>query len=178
MHEADDAYSIQSTWSCYWLDQFLTLALNTLILSIFYISVDLSTNYFAHFSGCGASFVCSCHSNLECCVMFSRVKLGIRSFVLFMQHGTSQVKQLQTCFRMTLFYALGFHQRSTMTMVVSLKMNTSIVLKNCPMSSTHEQYPTTHKVMGKLKDSTEPFYQCFAPYRKPTSLIGKTIFPS
>ena len=52
MHEADDAYSIQSTWSCYWLDQFLTLALNILILSIFYISMDLSTNYFAHFSGC------------------------------------------------------------------------------------------------------------------------------
>ena len=43
MHEADDAYSIRSTWSCYWLDQFLTLALNTLILSIFYISLDLST---------------------------------------------------------------------------------------------------------------------------------------
>ena len=51
-NEADDAYSIRSTWSCYWLDQFLTLALNILILSIFYISVDLSTNYFAHFSGC------------------------------------------------------------------------------------------------------------------------------
>ena len=27
LHEADDAYSIRSTWSCYWLDQFLTLAL-------------------------------------------------------------------------------------------------------------------------------------------------------
>ena len=52
MHEADAAYSIRSTWSCYWLDQFLTLALNILILSIFYISMDLSTNYFAHFSGC------------------------------------------------------------------------------------------------------------------------------
>ena len=52
MHEADDPYSIWSTWSCYWLDQFLTLALNILILSIFYISVDLSANYFAHFSGC------------------------------------------------------------------------------------------------------------------------------
>ena len=52
MHEADDAYSIRSTWSCYWLDQFLTLALNILILSIFYISMDLSTNYCAHFSGC------------------------------------------------------------------------------------------------------------------------------
>ena len=52
MHEADDAYSIRSTWSCYWLDQFLTLAFNVLILLIFYISMDLSTNYFAHFSGC------------------------------------------------------------------------------------------------------------------------------
>ena len=31
---------------------FVTLALNILILSIFYISMDLSTNYFAHFSGC------------------------------------------------------------------------------------------------------------------------------
>ena len=82
-HEADDAYSIRSTWSCYWLDQFLTLALNILILSIFYISMDLSTNYFAHFSGCWASFVCSCHSILECCVTFSGVKLSIRSFVLF-----------------------------------------------------------------------------------------------
>ena len=51
MHEADDAYSIWSTWSCYWLDQFLTLALNTLILLISYISLDLSTIYFAHFSG-------------------------------------------------------------------------------------------------------------------------------
>ena len=52
MHEADGAYSIRSTWSCYWLDQFLTLALNTLTLLIFYISLDLSTIYFAHFSGC------------------------------------------------------------------------------------------------------------------------------
>ena len=43
MHEADDAYSVSSIWSCYWLDQFLTLALNTLILSIFYISLDLYT---------------------------------------------------------------------------------------------------------------------------------------
>ena len=35
MHEKDDAYSIRSTWSCFWLDQFLTLALNTWILSKF-----------------------------------------------------------------------------------------------------------------------------------------------
>ena len=89
-----NAYSIQSTWSCYWLDQFLTLALNTLILSIFYISLDLSTIYFAHFSGCRASFVCSCHSIPECCVMFSGVKLSMGSFVLFLflcyRKGNSQ----------------------------------------------------------------------------------------
>ena len=83
-HEVYDAYSIRSTWSCYWLDQFLTLAFNTLILSIFYISLDLSTIYFTHFSGCWASFVCTCHSILECCVMFSGVKLSIRSFNLFL----------------------------------------------------------------------------------------------
>ena len=82
MHEADDAYSIRSTWSCYWLDQFLTLALNILILSIFYISMDLSTNYFAHFSGCWASFACSCHyPRMLCHVFWSQ--LSIRSFVLF-----------------------------------------------------------------------------------------------
>ena len=33
--------------------------------------------------GVWASFVCSCHSILECCVKFSGVKLSIRSFVLF-----------------------------------------------------------------------------------------------
>ena len=37
MHEADDAYSIQSTWLCYWLDLFLTLAFNTWISSKFQI---------------------------------------------------------------------------------------------------------------------------------------------
>ena len=95
-----------------------------------------------------------------------------------MQQGASQVKQLQTCFTTTLFYALGFHQRSTMTRVASLKMNSSIVSKNYPMSSTHEQHPTTHKVTGKPNDSTEPFCQCFTSYQKPTSLIGETICPS
>ena len=34
------------------LNQFLTLALNTLTLSIFYISLHLSTIYFTHFHGC------------------------------------------------------------------------------------------------------------------------------
>ena len=82
MHEADDAYSIRSTWSCYWLDQFLTLALNILILSIFYISMDLSTNYFAHFSGCWASFVCSCHyPRMLCYVFCSQVEYKIVCFI-------------------------------------------------------------------------------------------------
>ena len=52
MHDSDDAYSIWSTWSYYWPDHFLTLALNTLSLSTFYISLDLSAIYFAHYSGC------------------------------------------------------------------------------------------------------------------------------
>ena len=51
-------------------------------VEILNISPDLSTIYFAHFSGCCASFVYSCHSILECYVMFSGVKLSIRSFVL------------------------------------------------------------------------------------------------
>ena len=89
MHEADDTYLIliRSTWSCYWLDKFLTLALNTLALPIFDISLDLSTIHFTHFSGCWASFVCNCHSILECGVMFSGVKLSIRSFNLFLWVG-------------------------------------------------------------------------------------------
>ena len=48
MHETDKVYSTWSTWSYYWLDQFLTLALNTWILLKF--QLDLSTIYFAHFS--------------------------------------------------------------------------------------------------------------------------------
>ena len=82
MHEADDAYSIRSTWSCYWLDQFLTLALNILILSIFYISMDLSTNYLLILVGVELPLHVVV-TILECCVTFSGVKLSIRSFVLF-----------------------------------------------------------------------------------------------
>ena len=82
MHEVDDAYSIRSTWSCYWQDLFLTLALNILILSIFYISMDLSTNYFPHFSGCWASFVCSCHyPRMLCHVFWSQVEYKIVCFI-------------------------------------------------------------------------------------------------
>ena len=47
MHEADGAYSIWSTWSCYWLDQFLTLALIIWIFfEIFIILLDLSNIFF------------------------------------------------------------------------------------------------------------------------------------
>ena len=82
MHEADDAYSIRYTWSRYWLDQFLTLALNILILSIFYISMNLSTNYFAHFSGCWASFACGCHyPRMLCHVFWSQIEYKIVCFI-------------------------------------------------------------------------------------------------
>ena len=83
MHEGDNAYSIQSTWSCYWLDQFLTLALNILILSIFYISMDLSTNYLLILVSVELPLRVVV-TMLECCVTFSGVKLSIRSFVLFL----------------------------------------------------------------------------------------------
>ena len=83
MHEADDAYSIWSTWSCYWLDQFLTLALNT------WISSKFSTLYwicllfiFLILVGVGLPLcivvTLSWNANL-----FSGVKLSIRSFFLF-----------------------------------------------------------------------------------------------
>ena len=49
-------------------------------VEIFNISLDLSTIYFAHFCGSGASFGCSCHSIVECFNLFSGVKLSIRSF--------------------------------------------------------------------------------------------------
>ena len=44
------------------------------------MTLDLSSIYFAHFSGCQASFVHSCHSTLECYNLFSGVKLSMRSF--------------------------------------------------------------------------------------------------
>ena len=34
--------------------------------------------------------MCSCHSILECCVMFSRVKLSMGSFVLFLFSNLSK----------------------------------------------------------------------------------------
>ena len=78
MYDSDDACSIWSTWSCYWLDQFLTLALHAWILSKFVTS--LYTICFSHFSGCWASFVYTYHSILECCNLFSGVGLRRISF--------------------------------------------------------------------------------------------------
>ena len=54
-------------------------------VEIFNVSLDLSTVYFANFSGCRASFVYCCHSILECYNLISGVNLSIRSFVLFIQ---------------------------------------------------------------------------------------------
>ena len=36
--------------------------------------------------------MCNCHSILECCVMFSGVKLGIRSFNLFLFKSSILIK--------------------------------------------------------------------------------------
>ena len=82
MHEADDAYSIRSTWSCYWLDQFLTLALNILILSIFTFQWICLPIILLILVGVELP-LCVVVTILECCVTFSGVKLSIRSFVLF-----------------------------------------------------------------------------------------------
>ena len=83
-YEADNAYSIRSTWSCYWLDQFLTLALNTLILSIF--TFHWICLPFILLILVGAELpLCVIVTILGCCVMFSGVKLSIRSFNLFLR---------------------------------------------------------------------------------------------
>ena len=49
-------------------------------VEIFSVSLDLSTIYFALFSGCWASFLSGSCSILECCNLFSGLKLSIRSF--------------------------------------------------------------------------------------------------
>ena len=40
-------------------------------VDILNISLDLSSIYFAHFSGCSASFVYSCNNILECCHVYN-----------------------------------------------------------------------------------------------------------
>ena len=82
MHEADDTYSIRSTWSCYWLDQFLTLALNTLIFSIFIFHWICLPSILLILVGAELP-LCVVVTIPECCVMFSGVKLSMGSFVLF-----------------------------------------------------------------------------------------------
>ena len=54
-------------------------------MSMFYISVDLSTIYFIILVA-GELPLCAIVTIIEYCVMFSGVKLSIRSFNLFM-HG-------------------------------------------------------------------------------------------
>ena len=82
MHEADDAYSIWSTWSCYWLNQFLTLALDAWILSKF------STLYWIClllvFLILSFLYVYSDHSILECYNLFSGVELSMRSYFVIL----------------------------------------------------------------------------------------------
>ena len=87
MHEADDAYSIRSTWSCYWLDQFLTLAHNMLILSIFFPFHGICLPIILLILVGVELPLCVVVTILECCVTFSGVKLSIRSFVLFLWVG-------------------------------------------------------------------------------------------
>ena len=84
MHEEDDAYSIRSTWLCYWLDQFLTLALNILILSISVLFQWICLPIILLILVGIELPLCVVVTILECCVTFSGVKLSIRSFVLFL----------------------------------------------------------------------------------------------
>ena len=49
-HEADDAYLIKRTCSCYWLDDTRIHYMDC--VEVFNNSLDLSAIYFAHFSGC------------------------------------------------------------------------------------------------------------------------------
>ena len=80
MHEADDAYSIRSTWLCYWLDQFLTPALNTLILSIFIFQWICLLSVLLISVGVEL-LLCVVVTLSWNAVMFSGVKLSMGSFV-------------------------------------------------------------------------------------------------
>ena len=55
------------------------------------ISLDLSTIYFTHFSGCWASFVYTCHSIPECChVFWSQVEYKIVCVLFIILHQMAQ----------------------------------------------------------------------------------------
>ena len=72
MPEADEAYSIRSIWLCNWLDQFLTLALNTWISSKFSTFHWICLLFILLILvGIELSPVYSYHSILECYNLFS-----------------------------------------------------------------------------------------------------------
>ena len=51
VHEADDAYSIQSTWSCYLAGLISHTSIQCMdFVEIFNVSLDMSTINFAHLS--------------------------------------------------------------------------------------------------------------------------------
>ena len=79
-HEADDTYSIRSIWCVICWTNFLPWhSMHGFRWNVQYFTGFV--HYFlAHFSGCWASFVYSCHYILEYYNLFSGVKLSIRSF--------------------------------------------------------------------------------------------------
>ena len=93
VHKIDNAFSIQSTWPCCWLDQFLTLANSTWILSKFF-NIFQDWPYFVRFNGCGASFVPSCYSVQEFYYLFSGVKLSMRSAVVIWRCFSSFIENV------------------------------------------------------------------------------------
>ena len=80
MHEADDTYSIRSTWSCYWLDQFLTLALKTWISSGFSIFHCICLLFTVLILVSVELPLCIVVTIPECYNLLSGVKLSIRLF--------------------------------------------------------------------------------------------------
>ena len=99
MHEADDAYSIWSTWSCYWLDQFLTVALDAWILSkfstLYWICLLLA---FLVLVGVELPLCYSHHSILECYNLFSGVELSMRSFFVICDTKTEKIPNFTSKF--------------------------------------------------------------------------------
>ena len=180
MHEADNAYSIRSTWSCYWLDQFLTLALNILILSIFYISMDLSTNYFAHFSGCWASFACNCHyPRMLCHVFWSQVEYKIVCFI-YLSKFLFLWKLLQ--FRPSnqsftnISSSLKIPQQFVsfcISLIFTYRLFVEIKLVMIEISFPPENYPVKHDLV-EFKVLCLKFFCCHG--NKSTILVFNSIF--
>ena len=90
MHEADNAYSIRSTWLCYRLDRFLTLVTNgsnftDIVVHIFTLFLDMSFLQMLGVERTQESTLISVI--LECFVLFSGVILSIRSSFLIIIRG-------------------------------------------------------------------------------------------